>query len=558
MSLRDQDIIELNELLDKLVENSLTLEQKKRLESWLEGSEEARKFYISYMDMSVSLNHYADETLGELEKEEHRNPLTNLFQFAQAWMPLAALVLLGVYLYFTLPESQVDSNKNQSEIVDVRSLQTSVPEQSALLENEVVAVLTKSVGLNWDSGTTERPDRGASLKSGDFTFSKGMVQLEFMQGATAILEGPVEAKLIHNNAMEMKVGKLRAHVPKVAVGFSVDLPMGKVVDLGTDFGIEVDKEGAAEVYVFRGKVSYQGFDIQGNEVFQEVSGGEAIYLDSFGILTPLDMPLGTFAGSADLASRSLEVANRKRSAWAKMSKELANNENTLLYYDFNCKASWSRILKDETQRNNGSGDGAVIGCQWSEGRWPGKGALQFSKNNDRVCLNINKSLKQATLVAWLKLDSLSTEGAPIVFSQPNFRGALGWSVSSLGKLVLEINSGAQVEKYESAVAFSPDRIGKWVHLATSFDGEKKWITHFVNGRSFSRERVSLAKAISLRKGLIGHYQAFPNHNPNFSMKGSIDEFAIFDSVWDESDIRKLFEVGNPGDEIFSQDSVFIP
>jgi len=29
MSLRDQDIIELNELLDKLVENSLTLEQKK-------------------------------------------------------------------------------------------------------------------------------------------------------------------------------------------------------------------------------------------------------------------------------------------------------------------------------------------------------------------------------------------------------------------------------------------------------------------------------------------------------------------------------------------------
>ena len=100
MSLRDQDIIELNELLDKLVENSLTLEQKKRLESWLEGSEEARKFYISYMDMSVSLNHYADETLGELEKEEHRNPLTNLFQFAQAWMPLAALVLFGVYLYF--------------------------------------------------------------------------------------------------------------------------------------------------------------------------------------------------------------------------------------------------------------------------------------------------------------------------------------------------------------------------------------------------------------------------------------------------------------------------
>ena len=70
MSLSDQDIIELNELLDRLVENSITLEQKKRLELWLEKSDQARRFYVSYMDMSVSLGHYADETLGEIEKEE--------------------------------------------------------------------------------------------------------------------------------------------------------------------------------------------------------------------------------------------------------------------------------------------------------------------------------------------------------------------------------------------------------------------------------------------------------------------------------------------------------
>ena len=102
MNLRDQDIIELNELLDKLVENSITLDQKKRLEEWLEKSDQARRFYVSYMDMSVSLGHYADETLGETEREDSEGALNNLFQFVQSWLPLAALVLFGFYLYYTL------------------------------------------------------------------------------------------------------------------------------------------------------------------------------------------------------------------------------------------------------------------------------------------------------------------------------------------------------------------------------------------------------------------------------------------------------------------------
>jgi hypothetical protein len=558
MNLSDQDIIELNELLDKLVENSITLDQKKRLEEWLEKSDQARRFYVSYMDMSVSLGHYADETLGEIEKEDDEGALNNLFQFVQSWLPLAALVLFGFYLYYTLPNQGLNESGQPDQVTQSSPVTSPVPFESATTQNEIVAVLTKSIGLQRDGTSSRHLDVGAALKASELGFSKGMVQLEFMQGATAILEGPVSTRLVHDNAMELKLGKLRAHVPKVAVGFTVDLPMGKVIDLGTDFGIEVDDDGSAEVYVFRGKVSYLGMDIEGNEVHAEVSGGEAIFLDAFGVLTPLDMPLGTFAGSADLASRSLENAQKRRSAWTEMSQKLASDKKTLLYYNFDDHDSWSRVLQDMTKRNKGSGDGAVIGCKWAEGRWPGKGALQFSKNNDRVCLNISESLQKATLVAWVKLDSLNREGAPIVFSKPHFKGAFGWSVNPFGKLVLEIDTGNSFEKYESAVAFSQDRVGRWVHLATSFDGENKWINHFVNGRSFSREKLSLAETISLRKGLIGHYQAFPNHNPNFSMKGSIDEFALFDSVWDETDIRKLYEVGCPRDDFLSQDSRIFP
>ena len=89
MNLSDQDIIELNELLDKLVENSITLDQKKRLEEWLEKSDQARRFYVSYMDMSVSLGHYADETLGRLKKKitkELSIIFFNLFNLGYLWL----------------------------------------------------------------------------------------------------------------------------------------------------------------------------------------------------------------------------------------------------------------------------------------------------------------------------------------------------------------------------------------------------------------------------------------------------------------------------------------
>jgi hypothetical protein len=321
--------------------------------------------------------------------------------------------------------------------------------------------------------------------------------------------------------------------------------MGQVVDLGTDFGVQVHPEGSAEVFVYRGKVQYKGVDFEGNEVLNELSGGEAIYLDSFGVSTPLDMPSGDFLGTADLAFRSLENAHKRRSAWMKKSKELAADPNTLLYYGFDGHDSWSRVVRDETNRASGAGDGAVIGCNWTEGRWPGKGALEFAQDNDRVCLNLNKSLKQATLVAWVRLNGLGVDGAPLVFSRPHFDGAIGWSVNPSGKLVLEVKTSNLIETYESAVAFPPDRLGKWVHLATSFDAEKKWVNHFINGRAFSRERINRANSISLKKGLLGHFQAFPDRNPKLSLRGSIDEFAIFASVWDEGTIRELFEVGRP-------------
>ena len=74
------------------------------------------------------------------------------------------------------------------------------------------------------------------LKLGYCKLKVGLAQVEFLQGASVVLEGPVEFSTENPNEGSLLKGKLRAVVPKVATGFAINLPKGRVIDLGTDFG----------------------------------------------------------------------------------------------------------------------------------------------------------------------------------------------------------------------------------------------------------------------------------------------------------------------------------
>ena len=69
MSLTDEEILELHELLDDLVENNLAGKRLRRLEEWLSESEAARRRYVRFMDLSASLRHYAEECFAEEDDE---------------------------------------------------------------------------------------------------------------------------------------------------------------------------------------------------------------------------------------------------------------------------------------------------------------------------------------------------------------------------------------------------------------------------------------------------------------------------------------------------------
>ena len=69
-----------------------------------------------------------------------------------------------------------------------------------------------------------------------------------------VIEGPATLAIETARRAHLAIGRLVAHVPAAARGFTVASPSVTVVDLGTEFGLDVDAAGTSEVQVFQGKV----------------------------------------------------------------------------------------------------------------------------------------------------------------------------------------------------------------------------------------------------------------------------------------------------------------
>ena len=540
--LTDQEILELHDLLDALVENNLPKDKFIRLENWISDNEDVRRIYIEFLDMSSSLHHYAEELIGDDAEPLIEENGSIFLKFTKPLLAIAAIVVLG--LFFSKDLSSLWSGgelfSKKSEIDRI----TDLPDDEEVII-DTAAVLTKSVGVIWDDSAEVKPSLGDTLDPGLLKISEGLAQIEFLQGATVVLEGPVEFSIDNPNEGSLNNGKLRAVVPTVATGFTVNVPNGRVIDLGTDFGLNVHLGGSTELFVYNGNVLYEGRLDSGDIVNRELKSGDSIYVDPYGFPNWVEMPTEPFISAADLAYRSMEESQRRHGDWVDLSKSISADPRALLYFTFDNHSPWSRILKNDSLSNTAIQNGAIVGCKWSDGRWPGKGALSFNRQNDRVRLKLPSHLKSATLSAWLKIENLDQRTAPILSSEIKSLGSTSWSVNGNGQIVLQTKGVGGNIFYKSAVAFKPNNLNRWSHVVTTYDSQSAMVTHYVNGRSFSRERLSEEIVLSFPKALIGHSVSLNGASSGFAFKGSIDEFGIFEGVLSDSEIRNMYEIGRP-------------
>jgi hypothetical protein len=90
--------------------------------------------------------------------------------------------------------------------------------------------------------------------SSNLELVSGTAELEFGDGAKVILEGPTKLVIDGASRGRLSHGKLYAKVPPRAAGFTIQTPASTIVDLGTEFGVEVDRLGREQIHVFKGRV----------------------------------------------------------------------------------------------------------------------------------------------------------------------------------------------------------------------------------------------------------------------------------------------------------------
>jgi hypothetical protein len=546
-----QKFAELEELLGALRDGTITDEQMEFLDRLLATDAGARQHYLEYMDLCATLGHFQGELAGAREPGDtggsvvqegrgtssphgFRLPPNRPSRTRRRLLALAAAVLLGLGLsvfYFTRPVGPVpgdDSNEGKAVA-------------------QAVAVLTRAVQPEWEG---ESPAVGSKFPAGErLRLRSGIAQLEFFSGAVLVVEGPADFELRGAGRVYCREGRVRARVSPPAEGFAIDSPAVGLVDRGTEFGFRIDRAGGAEVHVFNGKVElHNAADDSLRADSPHLTKGDGVSIDPGGIFRKIVADPNAFVSVAKLEQQWREELRRRHQRWLDHSQNLRADSRLVLYYTFQDQQPWERTLLNQSLVRKGDLNGAIIGCSWSEGRWPGKGALDFKRPSDRVRIHVPGAYESLTFLAWLRVDSFDQQLSALMLTDGFDEGAPHWQLNDQGKMFLGIQGpGGAFRNYYSPVFLGPDKLGEWLQVATVYDHRSRTVRHYVDGRPVSREGLDFDTTLRIGNVEIGNWgRTIPVVPPPLTIRninGRIDEFALFREALSPEEIARLYEFG---------------
>lgn len=116
-----------------------------------------------------------------------------------------------------------------------------------------LAVATALQDCEWEIGSDQKPVLNSAVHAGRLNLHRGDLSLAFLSGVTLNLKGPAELDVQSIEKVRCTRGTLRVTVPEAAAGFTVLTPGAAVVDLGSEFVIDVRSAGQTRLTVLSGK-----------------------------------------------------------------------------------------------------------------------------------------------------------------------------------------------------------------------------------------------------------------------------------------------------------------
>ncbi len=174
---------------------------------------------------------------------------------------------------------------------------------------QIAALVAGAVNCQWAKGSPVLDVGDRAVVGKRYELADGLMKLVFGRQARCLLEGPVAFRVVSADVVRVEQGRLAAEVPASAKGFAVRTPWANVIDLGTEFGVEVEEGGPLAIHVFQGKVRMEP-TVEGPSVMT-IAAGQSVQLFSRGgnvtttqgEATPLafrrQMPIGPGGGYAE-------------------------------------------------------------------------------------------------------------------------------------------------------------------------------------------------------------------------------------------------------------------
>jgi len=254
----------------KLISGSITEDELAKLEEVLIHDEEARKHYYELIYVSIALKNAE----GILSFEEALNFDMDLWQYMAEFEKTAPMLeipkekppreLIQKVVYPPRQKQKVSKFSLVFLVINAVAILFFILflwiTPSKLIE---VATLSDSINAKWaDIDTSMQNGTRLVAPSNKLMLRKGIAELTFDDHTKAVIEAPAEFQILADDRIGLTYGKVYVMVPPGSIGFSVYTPYTKIIDLGTEFGVQVDDSGDMRLYVLEGKTSL-------------VSGGES-------------------------------------------------------------------------------------------------------------------------------------------------------------------------------------------------------------------------------------------------------------------------------------------
>jgi len=283
---------ELAELLASLIDESITDEQFAQLDRRLKEDPQARRLYLDYLQIHGELSSLAVQMI--VEDGWAGSPPTGTRnasdgnQGAGAF-PGDAPAVRRLEAPATSVAARGWRKARRWLIAGAAALALCVVAAFVLLHvappqpkpPEFFATLTRATDCVWDGPT--RPKPGDRLAAGGLSLREGMAEIALASGVNLLVEAPATMELVDAASSVLNAGRIVARVPPTVVGFAVDTPRTRIVDLGTEFGVYVEPDRETIVQVFDGVVvvELKNPDAPGKRSHRLVAG-ETVRIDASG------------------------------------------------------------------------------------------------------------------------------------------------------------------------------------------------------------------------------------------------------------------------------------